>query len=108
MGVVQSCLGSLRAFTWIQPRLVNLEAETAVNETPKVYSWDKKKTDNSDYLVENLTDQIIFKFPGEISGNQFMIRNCQNSSIYLFDFINTITVDDCKNCKIFIGPTKVS
>ena len=41
------------------------------------------------------------------SGEQFVIQNCENSNIFLFDYINTVTVDDCKGCKIFIGPTKV-
>ena len=40
-------------------------------------------------------------------GEQFVIQNCENSNIYLFDHINTVTIDDCKNCKLFIGPTKV-
>ena len=42
-----------------------------------------------------------------ILGEQFVIQNCENSNIYLFDHINTVTIDDCKNCKMFIGPTKV-
>jgi len=42
-------------------------------------------------------------FPGE----QFTIQNCEGSSIYLFDHINTLTIDDCKNCKIFAGPITV-
>jgi protein XRP2 len=41
------------------------------------------------------------------SGEQFVIQNCENSNIYLFDHTNTVTIDDCKMCKIFIGPTKV-
>ena len=109
MGLVQSCFGSVRAFSWLQsPQMLNLETDPTSSEPPqKVYSWDKKRTDNTDYLIENLTDQTVIKTPGQINGNQFMVRNCQNCSIYLFDHINTITVDDCKHCKIFIGPTKV-
>ena len=112
MGLVQSCFGSVRAFSWLQtPQMLNLETTeptTSISEPPqKVYSWDKKRTDSTDYLIENLTDQTVIKTPGQINGNQFMVRNCQNCSIYLFDHINTITVDDCKHCKIFIGPTKV-
>jgi len=105
---MQSCFSSVRAFAWIQsPQLLDFETTTA--EPPqKVYSWDNKPTDNSEYLIENLNDQTVIKAPGEISGNQFMVRNCQNCCIYLFDHINTITVDDCKQCKIFIGPTKGS
>ena len=101
MGMVQSCFST---WSWFQPALVNLESE---NEAPKVYSWDKKKVDLSQYSFENLNDQNLVKLPGTINGEQFMVRNCTNCNIYLFDYINTITVDDCKNCKIFIGPTKV-
>ena len=36
-----------------------------------------------------------------------IVRNCENCSIYLFDHTNTVTIDDCKNCKMFIGPTQV-
>lgn len=103
MGSIQSCLSSFRALTWLQtsPQLVNLESEE-----PKVYSWDKKPTNNAgDFLVENQTDQNITK--KEIKGNQFMIRNCTNCVISLLDHSNTVTIDDCKNCKIFVGPTKV-
>ena len=49
------------------------------------------------------TIEYCFIFLGE----QFVIQNCENSNIYLFDHINTVTIDDCKNCKMFIGPTKV-
>ena len=37
-----------------------------------------------------------------------MIRNCTDCSIYLFDYLNTVTIDDCKNCKFFFGPNKGS
>ena len=36
-----------------------------------------------------------------------IVRNCENCCIYLFDHTNTVTIDDCKNCKMFIGPTQV-
>ncbi len=109
MGMVQSCLGPLRTFNWFQPQLVNLEQPETTDTQPKVYSWDKKKSDDtSDFLIENKDDLVLVKSPGEINGNQFIIRNCTNCHIFLLDHINTITVDDCKNCKIVIGPTKVS
>ena len=88
--------------------MFKLDGTISAEPPQKVYSWDNKRTDNSEYLIENLNDQTVIKAPGEISGNQFMVRNCQNCCIYLFDHINTITVDDCKQCKIFIGPTKVN
>ena len=35
-----------------------------------------------------------------------IVRNCENCCIYLFDHTNTVTIDDCKNCKVFVGPTQ--
>eukprot|EP00093_Oithona_nana_P006571 06571.XXX_150307_151858_1 [CDS] Oithona nana genome sequencing. len=102
MGMVQSCF---TAWNWFQPSLVNLETE---DSKPKVYSWDTKKIDLTQYSFENLQEQTVVKAPGSIEGEQFMVRNCINCNIYLLDHINTITIDDCKNCKIFIGPTKGS
>ena len=99
--MVQSCF---TAWNWFQPSLVNLETE---DSKPKVYSWDTKKIDLTQYSFENLQEQTVVKAPGSIEGEQFMVRNCINCNIYLLDHINTITIDDCKNCKIFIGPTKV-
>jgi protein XRP2 len=46
---------------------------------------------------------MLFLFLGE----QMIIKNCENCHIYLFDNTNTVTIDDCKNCKMFIGPTQV-
>ncbi|XP_071956240.1 protein XRP2-like isoform X2 [Antedon mediterranea] len=37
-----------------------------------------------------------------------MIMNCKDSSIYIYNHLNTITIDKCTNCKIFLGPTKGS
>lgn len=48
---------------------------------------------------------LIFLF---IPGEQIAIQNCENATIYLFDHINTLTIDDCIGCKILTGPTKVS
>ena len=47
------------------------------------------------------------RLPGSVSGEQFIIRNCDDSAIFVFDNTNCVTVDDCKNCKIFLGPVKV-
>lgn len=42
--------------------------------------------------------------PGEINGEQFIIQNCKNSTICLYDFTNTVLIDDCQECTIFVGP----
>jgi len=30
----------------------------------------------------------------------------QDSSIFIFDHLASVTVDECTNCRIFIGPVK--
>jgi len=77
-------------------------------EENKTYSWDLKRQnmDTSKFIIEDIQNTEVGRVPGEISGEQFVIQNCENSNIYLFDHINTVTIDDCKNCKMFIGPTK--
>ncbi|XP_053383869.1 protein XRP2-like [Mercenaria mercenaria] len=81
--------------------------ETLEEEQPKVYSWDKRpKLDISNYMYDGLTDQTVGKLPGAINGQQFMVQNCKNCNIYLFDHTSTVTIDDCVDCNFFIGPIK--
>ncbi|XP_078494723.1 protein XRP2-like [Ciona intestinalis] len=71
----------------------------------KQYSWDKReKIDPALYTVEDLNDELVIRDPGSIDGQQFIIQNCKNTRIYLFDHIASITVDDCVDCCIIVGP----
>lgn len=105
-------------------------AETKPDE-PKVYSWDqRKKIDPKDFTIENKANETVVKMPGSINGMQFIIQNLEvfnfflmifwilapliffstsrfkNCNVYLFDHVAQVSVDDCKNCKFFIGPSK--
>lgn len=62
--------------------------------------------DPADYVIENLNGSMAYKSPGSVSGQQFVIRNCQDASIYLLDHAGSVTVDDCQRCTIVLGPTK--
>ena len=66
---------------------------------------NREKVDPADFTIENISGEEVGRIPGKIDGQQFIIQNCQSSQIYLFDHLNTITVDDCSDCVIFIGPT---
>ncbi|CAG2117045.1 unnamed protein product, partial [Medioppia subpectinata] len=65
----------------------------------------KEKVNPSDYTIANVKYDTVIKKPGEIAGQQFIVENCEFANIGLFDYINTITIDDCNNCSIFVGPT---
>ncbi|XP_076347132.1 protein XRP2-like [Tachypleus tridentatus] len=87
-------------------RLANKEKE---NDTNKSYSWDnKKKLNPKDFTIENLKDETAGRLPNTVNGEQFIIQNCVNCNIYVFDHVSTVTVDDCINCNIFLGPSKGS
>ena len=108
MGCLQSCFEG-------QPSSSNLEEETTgttgttnlASDRPK-YSWEKKKLDPKDYMIENLKGETAGKIPGSLNGQQFIIRNCEDCNIYLFDHTAQVTLDDCVNCRVFIGPVKGS
>nr|XP_021523237.1 protein XRP2 isoform X1 [Aotus nancymaae] len=78
-------------------------------ERPKQYSWDQReKVDPKDYMFSGLKDETVGRLPGTVAGQQFLIQDCENCNIYIFDHSATITIDDCTNCIIFLGPVKGS
>lgn len=79
-------------------------------EEKKTYSWDERRSrlDPKDFIIDGLQDATEGRLPTQVAGQQFIIRNCENSRIYVFDWCNTVTIDDCKNCQIFLGPVKTS
>ncbi|XP_052243541.1 protein XRP2-like isoform X2 [Dreissena polymorpha] len=73
------------------------------------FTRDKRpKVDVSSYMFDGLKGETVGKLPGSLNGTQFIIQNCENCNIYIFDHTSTVTVDDCVNCNIFIGPIKTS
>ena len=78
-------------------------------EAPKVYSWEKRdKMDVKNFMVDGEKDEVVGRMPGSINGQQFIIQNCENCDIYVFDHCATVTVDDCINCRIYIAAIKTS
>jgi len=62
--------------------------------------------DPGDYTADALYEGQLVKRPGEINGQQFIIKNCTKSKIYLFDHMSTLTIDDCSDCLFVCGPVK--
>uniref|UniRef100_A0A287BR43 Protein XRP2 n=1 Tax=Sus scrofa TaxID=9823 RepID=A0A287BR43_PIG len=78
-------------------------------ERPKQYSWDQReKVDPKDFMFSGLKDETVGRLPGKVAGQQFLIQDCENCNIYIFDHSATVTIDDCTNCVIFLGPVKGS
>mmetsp|Transcript_23141 Transcript_23141/g.55372 ORF Transcript_23141/g.55372 Transcript_23141/m.55372 type:complete len:350 (+) Transcript_23141:177-1226(+) len=66
------------------------------------------RPDPKDYMFVNITNDKKVKEPGSINGQAFMIDNCEDSQLYVFDHTAQVTVDDCTNCCIFLGPVSGS
>ncbi len=78
-------------------------------EEKKTYSWDKKpRLDPKDFMCMNIEGEEVCKQEGQINGQQFVIDNCKRSKIFVFDHCASVTIDDCVDCLIFIGPVESS
>jgi protein XRP2 len=66
------------------------------------------KLDPADFMLCKLKGQTIIKQPGSIRGQQFIIEDCEDCTIFLLDHSATVSIDECKNCNIFVGPCESS
>ena len=94
---------------WSSWSLASLGVEEEKQEV-KQYSWDKLRVelDISQYVIDKQEGGEVIRRPGSVAGQQFQIKNCRNCRIYLYDWSNTVTVDDCTNVKIFLAAVKTS
>jgi protein-S-isoprenylcysteine O-methyltransferase Ste14 len=56
------------------------------------------------YTAMGLTDQTVVRTPGQIDGQQFIIDNCKDCVIRIFDHCAQVTIDDCVGCEVIVGP----
>jgi len=68
----------------------------------------RKLLNPEDFTIKNKKGEAIVKEEGSVAGELFNIEECQDCDIFLLDHINTVFVDDCSNCRIFIGPVECS
>lgn len=66
------------------------------------------QVDPKDFMLTGLKDATVGRMPGKLNGQQFVIQECENCNIFVFDHSATITIDDCVNCRIMLGPVKGS
>ncbi|KAJ9506211.1 hypothetical protein QJQ45_014617 [Haematococcus lacustris] len=60
--------------------------------------------DINDYVFRKLQGQTLIKVPGSIAGNGFILDRLTDCEVYILDHTSQVQVDDCVNCRIFIGP----
>ena len=64
----------------------------------------KTKLDKRNYMALNLEDTVVTKKPGQIDGQQFVIQFCKRCTIHVLDHCAQVTIDDCEDCEVIIGP----
>ncbi|KAM3128605.1 hypothetical protein pb186bvf_019302 [Paramecium bursaria] len=74
----------------------------------KPKSWELRKKDPKKYQYFDQIDQILVKKPGDVDGEQFVMRNLIRCKVYILDYSATIYIDDCEDCQIFLGPVESS
>ncbi|CAM9794392.1 unnamed protein product, partial [Choristocarpus tenellus] len=52
--------------------------------------------------------QVIVRDPGRIAGQQFIVEECSDCDVYLFDHSAALTMDYCSNCRLITGPCESS
>lgn len=92
-------------------RTVSKHEHADVPAQKQVFSWereDRAAIRKEDFILDKLKDQTVYRLPGSVNGQQFIIQNCDNCTVYVFDHTAQIQIDDCTNCRIFIGPVNGS
>lgn len=73
------------------------------------FSWEnRKRLDPKDFQATGLRGELFVREPGSINGQAFVVEDCRDSTIVLLDHMAQITVDDCVNCRIIVGPVESS
>lgn len=102
---------AVTSYSWLENKLPNKSLKIVEYETTLIFVYLRNKRQDlglskEDFIIENATNDHKWKLPGSINGQQFVIQNCKDSDIYVFDFTNTVTIDDCTHCTIVVGPVK--
>lgn len=67
---------------------------------------NKDRVDRSLLIISDQEGGVVGRLPGQLNGRQFRIKNCRSTTILVLDHTDTITVEKCTDCQVFIGPTK--
>eukprot|EP00898_Chlorokybus_atmophyticus_P001621 jgi/Chlat1/245/Chrsp1S03150 len=84
------------------------QTQVQPQQTQVVAQQLKPALDPRDFVFAGLKGEVRVKPPGSIAGQQFVIEECVDCAIFLLDCCATVTVDACRNCRVFVGPTEGS
>ncbi|KAI9103191.1 tubulin binding cofactor C-domain-containing protein [Phlyctochytrium arcticum] len=72
---------------------------------PSIIIKSKPHFDPSDLEIQNLSEDNVCRLPGSLPpGAPISIADCQKSNIFIFESTAQVTVDNCSDCCILMGP----
>ena len=91
-------------------RVTGVEGTSDRWEAPGVQGWEPldAESDVRKFMVNHasargLANEVVVKATGTLAGVQFTIEECTGCEIWLNDFTSTVSMDKCKDCKVYIG-----
>lgn len=75
---------------------------TGLNAKPQ----PKPAVNPADLLLRGLQRQTVVKAPGALGGapQPFAIEGCKGCDVYVLEATAQVTVDDCVDCRLVLGP----
>lgn len=88
----------------------NAKPNFQINEGTEInpQSRNPNKTSRDFYVQTNQTNVCIKRLKDDLNGNPFNINNIKNSTIIVEDFCDSMTIDNCENCKFFLSAIRGS
>ena len=68
----------------------------------------KRALNPADFLLSRLRDVTVVREPGQIAGQAFALEELSHCDVFLLDHSAAVTIDQCTDCRFFIGPCESS
>ena len=66
----------------------------------------KDRPDRSQLIISKQVGAVVGRLPGQLNGRQFHIQDCEKCQIFVLDHSSAVTVHNCSECDIVLGPCR--
>ena len=75
----------------------------------KQYSFGRDPSlRRDDFIVSGRDGETIVRPPGAVAGQQFVVENCRGCEIWVLDHTAAVSLDQCEDCFVVVGPCETS
>ena len=76
----------------------------SLNPEGKQLSIEERKKMREKFMIKEKENETIYRHYGDLNGADFKLRNNKHCEIYILDWSKGMYIDNCEDCKIFVGP----